>query len=207
MTIIKQIHETAVTKEALYALANKAFSMWSDHHLEEKWMYRTIEEFKKAIESAMIFVALDADSEELLGMHCFRVNMKKKRAYSFYLAVLPKVHRQGIATKMIAYESEVLRRIGITHIKSSTTTDADWSVHWHLKNGYKLTGFKKSDTYGHKSFIFRKQLEPVMLNTWSGVLAAIRHPIYSLYSFAFFCHCRFLYDYKRQLCGSYSLLE
>lgn len=196
MTIIKQIHETAVTKEALYALANKAFSMWSDYHLEEKWMYRTIEEFKKAIENAMIFVALDADSEELLGMHCFRVNMKKKRAYSFYLAVLPKVHRQGIATKMIAYESEVLRRIGMTHIKSSTTTDANWSVQCHLKNGYKLIGFKKSDSDGHKSFIFRKQLEPVMLNTWSGVLAAIRHPIYSLYNSAFFCHCRFLYDYK-----------
>lgn len=198
MVYIKQISETSVTIEALYALSKDAYRIWSEHGLDEPWMHRTIGEFKEAISDTMVFMALDAENHELLGMHCFRGNLKKKCAYGLYLAVSPKVLKQGVATKMIAYTSEYLLNAGFTHLIGGTTIGADWSVCWHLKNGYNLIGFKRAKSGCLDSYVFRKQLLLFDISTWSGMMIAIRHPRYSLYSSKLFCRCRFWYKHKTE---------
>lgn len=170
------ISKTTVTAEALFELAAAAFSMWREHGLEEPWMKRSLEEFKEAIASSEIVVATDTDSMALLGMHCLRLNTKKKRAYGTYLAVSPKVQRLGIASQMMAYETEWLRKAGITHLLGNTAADAFWAVEWHRKNGYKLIGFKRADANNLNSYVYRKQLA-----AWS------------LYSIGVFCRCRYYY--------------
>ena len=195
MVYIKPIRETSVTIESLYALSNDAYRIWSEHGLDEPWMHRTLEEFKEAISDAMVFVALDADNHELLGFHCFRGNLKKKRAYGLYLAVSPKAFRRGVATQMLAYVSEYLLNAGFTHLIGSTTVGADWSVRWHLKNGYNLIGFRRAKSGCLDSYVFRKQLLLLDFSTWSGLMTAIQHPRYSLYSSKLFCRCRFWYKH------------
>lgn len=170
------ISKTTVTAEALFELAAAAFSMWREHGLEEPWMKRSLEEFKEAIASSEIVVATDTDSMVLLGMHCLRLNTKKKRAYGTYLAVSPKAQRLGIASQMMAYEKEWLRSVGITHLMGNTAADAFWAVEWHRKNGYKLIGFKRADANNLNSYVFRKQLV-----------------VWSLYSIGAFCRCRYFY--------------
>ena len=198
IVVIKSIRDTSVTIEALYALSNDAYKIWSEQGLDEPWMHRTIEEFKEAISDAMVFVALDAENHELLGMHCFRGNQKKKRAYGLYLAVSPKVLKQGVATQMIAYVSEYLLNAGFTHLIGSTAIGANWSVRWHLKNGYNLIGFKRAKSGSLDGYVFRKQLLLIDFSTWSGMMIAIRHPRYSLYSSKLFCRCRFWYKHKTE---------
>jgi ribosomal protein S18 acetylase RimI-like enzyme len=189
MVYLKPIRETSVTVEALYALCNDAYRLWSDHGIDEPWMHRTIEEFKEAISDTMVFVALDADSEELLGMHCFRGNLKKRRAYGSYLAVSPKAFRRGVATRLITDTSENLRNAGFSHLIISTTVGAEWAVRCHLKNGFKLIGFRRAKSYNIDSYVFRKQIVPFTM------LTAICHPVFSLYYNAAFCRCRYCYKY------------
>ena len=176
MVVVSLFQETSVTIEALYALSNAAYKMWSDHGLDEPWMHRSIGEFQEALSDAMVFVALDAGSHELLGMHCFRGNLHKKRARGLYLAVSPKAFNQGVATQLLAYASEYLLHAGFTHLIGSTATGASWSVRWHLKVGYRLIGFRRAKSGCLDSYVFRKQL--------------LRHP---LYSSQLFCRCLFCY--------------
>ena len=179
MIVVKPLNETTFTASDLYALVTDAYQMWTEHGLDEPWMHRSLEEFKASIADVYaIYVALDADTAELLGMHCFRANLKKKRAMGFYLAVSPKAQRRGITKQLEENGQEQLRQAGFTHIVVSTTATAQWAVTCHQKNGYRIIGCKRDPQL---SYIFRKQLKPVSLTT------LITHPVYSLYSSPLFC--------------------
>ena len=70
--IIKNRKESDVTDEALYELDKESHRMWAEQGMEAPWMHLTFTEFQEAIRNVPMFVALDAETGELLGMHSFR---------------------------------------------------------------------------------------------------------------------------------------
>ena len=155
--IIKTNKEAEVAVEELYDLFWQAFQTWRDSGLNAPFTYKTLEEFKAVIERANVFVAQDEAAGELLGMHCF-YSYKNKSVFDFFLAVSPKAQRQGIATKLLQEEVERLKQRGYRYMKCTTSAGAPWSVRWHLKNGYHIVGYSRSERNNYASYIFRKQI-------------------------------------------------
>ena len=155
--VIKAGKEAEVSVEELYDLFWQAFQAWRDSGLNAPFTYKTLEEFKAVIERSNVFVAQDKATGELLGMHSF-YTYKNKSVFDFFLAVSPKAQRQGIATKLLQEEVERLKRRGYRYMKCTTSAGAPWSVQWHLKNGYHIVGYSRSERNNYASYIFRKQI-------------------------------------------------
>ena len=155
--IIKTYKEAEVSAEELYDLFWQAFQAWRDSGLNAPFTYKTLEEFKAVIERSKVFVAQDEAAGELLGMHCF-YTYKNKSVFDFFLAVSPKAQRQGIATKLLQEEVERLKQRGYRYMKCTTSAGAPWSVQWHLKNGYHIVGYSRSEKQNYASYVFRKQI-------------------------------------------------
>jgi ribosomal protein S18 acetylase RimI-like enzyme len=188
--IIKNFKKTDVTDEALYALSLESYRMWQEQGLEAPWMHRSLAEFQRIIHSVTVSVALDAETGELLGMHCFRA-YQQGCCYGFLLAVASSAQREGIASRMLAYEAERIRQSEFRYIKEVTATTADWSIRWHLRNGYHIIGYYRSPEKNYANYVFRKQLIPISLSSPSGIAFILRHPVYALHSNAAFCRLRF----------------
>ena len=103
---IKNRNKTDVTDEALYALGQESFEAWKEQGLDAPWMHQTFAEFQESIRRVSIFVAQDAETGELLGMHSFRPHRKHHWCYGFRLAVAESARHEGIATRMLEYEAE-----------------------------------------------------------------------------------------------------
>ena len=187
--------EAGISDEALYELVNESYRQWIDQGLEAHWLHRMQEDFNKMIHHAAVFVAQDVDTGELLGMHCFRGNKKSGRAFGFYLAISPKAKREGIASRMLAYEAERIRQSGYHYIKETTATTADWSVRWHLKNGYRIIGCYHSPNDNFANYVFRKQLIPISFSSPTDIRFVLRHPVYAFHSSAAFCRLRYFLAY------------
>ena len=67
---------------------------------------------------------------------------------------------------------------GFRYLLCTTAVNADWSVRWHLKNGYHIIGYKHALGNNHATYLFRKQLVPSPL--WDSAL---------------FCRCCYLASY------------
>ena len=163
--------------EVLYSLFQESFRQWSDNGIDSPFLHKTLEEFGKVIERSVVFVALDADNAALLGMHCF-YTYKNKSVFDFFLAVSSKAQRQGIATKLLQEEVERLKQRGYRYMKCTTSAGAPWSVLWHLKNGYRIMGYSRSENQNYASYIFRKQIATDMRHhptdlLWTKPLAPI----------------------------------
>ena len=155
--IIKTYKEAEVSAEELYNLFWQAFRAWRDSGLNAPFTYKTLEEFKAVIERSSMFVAQDEATGELLGMHCFHA-YKNKSVFDFFLAVSPKAQHEGIASRMLEAEAQRLRKAGYRYIVENTAIPAIWSVQWHLKNGYYIVGYSRSERNNYASYIFRKQI-------------------------------------------------
>ena len=169
--IIKNRKETDVTDETLYDLFNESFKRWKEKGLEAPWLNVSFEKFSKQMNTSSVFIAVDANTDELLGLQCFRKNKKHRWAYDFYLAVKPKAQGQGIASRMLAYEAEVIKQAGYLYLKDNTATTTEWSVRWHLKNGYRIVGYYRVPNYNFTNYVFRKQLAPSIL--WGPTLGPL----------------------------------
>ena len=192
---IKTRKDAGISDEALFELVNESYRQWINQGLEAHWLHRTQEDFCKMIRYAAVFVAQDADTGELLGIHCFRANKKAGRAFGFYLAVSPEAQGEGVASRMLAHEAEVIRQAGYRYLKGVTATTADWSVRWHLKNGYRIIGYYHSPNDNFANYVFRKQLVPVSISSPTAIRFVLRHPVYACYSCAAFCRLRYYLAY------------
>ena len=126
--IVAARKETSVSDDALYWQAEESYQQWGQQGLHVPSLHRSFESFQQITRKMQVFVALDAETGELLGMHFFRPNRKKKSAYGFYLAVAPKAKRQGIASQILQYETDYIRNLGYRYIWGRTSVEADWSV-------------------------------------------------------------------------------
>ena len=168
--IIKTNKEAQVPVEALYSLFQESFRQWSDNGIDSPFLHKTLEEFDRVIERSAVFVALDADNGELVGMHCF-AKYRSRYVFDYFLAVAPQVQGQGVATQLLQEEVVYLQQRGYRYMKCTTSAAAPWSVQWHLKNGYYIVGYSRSEKNNYASYIFRKPIAPSLL--WSRPLAPL----------------------------------
>ena len=156
--IIKTYKEAEVSVEELYKLEQTAFQQWTDAGLYTLIAHTSIERLQRYIADKAVFVAQDEATGELLGMHTLKLNKRKGRANGANLAVSPKAQHEGIASRMLEAEAQRLRKAGYRYIVENTAIPATWSVQWHLKNGYHLVGYSRSERNNYASYIFRKQI-------------------------------------------------
>ena len=167
--IIKTNKEAQVPVEALNDLRRAAFEQW-----EKEGLYFSMssdEHFGQYLRDKVVFVAHDAETGELLAMHTLKLNKRKGRGNGANLAVSPKAKHEGIASRMLQEEVQRLRKAGYRYIVENTAIPATWSVQWHLKNGYYIVGYSRSEKNNYASYIFRKPIAPSFL--WSRPLAPI----------------------------------
>lgn len=148
----------------LYELRIAAFHQWTEHMLEISEVLVSMEVFQQYLKGKMVFVAQDEATGELLAMHTLKLNKQKGRANGANLAVSPKAKHEGIASQMLHAEAQRLRKNGYRYIVENTAIPATWSVQWHLKNGYHIVGYSRSERNNYASYIFRKQIATDVLH-------------------------------------------
>ena len=154
--IIKTNKEAEVPVEALNDLRRAAFEQW-----EKEGLYFSMssdEHFGQYLRDKVVFVEQDAETGELLGVHTLKLNKRKGRADGANLAVSPTAQHEGIASRMLEEEAQRLRKAGYRYMVGNTAIPATWSVQWHLKNGYYIVGYSRSEKQNYASYIFRKQI-------------------------------------------------
>ena len=156
--IVRTRKEAGIDFEVLYKLVQESFTLWTAKGFDAPALHRSFEEFMQAISNATVFVGLDAETKELLGMHCFYIDSRNNCLNGFYLAVYPKYMNQGIASRMLALEEKYIRKSGFKYLQGETAINAPWSVNWHLKNGYRIVGYRRCKGRNYASYVFRKQL-------------------------------------------------
>ncbi len=156
--VIKTYKEVEVSAEELYILFKTAYQQWIDMGIYTPAKDTTLEQFIQDISRMVVFVALDANTNELLGMHALRLNKRKGRVNGADLAVSPKAQHEGIASRMLQAEAQRLRKAGYRYMVGNTGIPATWSVKWHLKNGYYIVGYSRSERNNYASYVFRKQI-------------------------------------------------
>ena len=156
--VIKTNKVAEVSVEELYRLFKAAYQKWTDSGIYTPAKDTTLERFTQDISRMAIFVALDADTNELLGMHVLRLNKRKGRADGANLAVSPKAQHEGIASRMLQAEAQRQRQEGYRYMVGRTAIPATWSVKWRLRNGYYIVGYSRSVRNNYASYIFRKQI-------------------------------------------------
>ena len=147
-----------MSAEELFELRRTAFQQWIEQGLYTSVVHTSLEQFKRYITDKMVFIAQDEATSELLGMHTLRLNKRKGRANGANLAVSPKAQHEGIASRMLEAEAQRLRKAGYRYMVGNTAVPATWSVKWHLKNGYHIVGYSRSERNNYASYIFRKQI-------------------------------------------------
>ena len=156
--VINTNKEAKVSVEELYKLEQAAFQQWTVKGLYTSIEHTTVERLQRYIADKAVFVAQDEATGELLGMHTLKLNKRKGRANGANLAVSPKAQHEGIASRMLQAEAQRLRKNGYRYIVENTAIPATWSVQWHLKNGYRIVGYSRSERNNYASYIFRKQI-------------------------------------------------
>ena len=144
--------------EELYELCKTAFQQWGDAELSLSEINTPIEQFQRYLSDKAVFIAQDEATGELLGMHTLRLNKRIGRVDGANLAVCPKAQHEGIASRMLQTEAQRLRKNGYRYMVGSTAIPATWSVRWHLKNGYRIVGYSRSEKRNYASYVFRKQI-------------------------------------------------
>ena len=150
--------EAGVPAEVLYLLEKTAYKQWTEAGIYTPMKDATFEQFERSIKGKVVFVAQDAQTGELLAMHTLRLNKKRGNAHGADLAVSPKAQHEGIASRMLEAEAQRLRKNGYRYMTGSTAIPATWSVQWHLKNGYYIVGYSRSEKQNYASYVFRKQI-------------------------------------------------
>ena len=156
--VVEVIEITVESVASLYELRKKSFQQWTETGLYTSVAYASIEQFQRYIADKAVFVAQDEATGELLGMHTLKLNKRKGRADGANLAVSSKAQHEGIASRMLQAEAQRLRKAGYRYMVGSTAIPATWSVQWHLKNGYRIVGYSRSEKHNYASYIFRKQI-------------------------------------------------
>ena len=157
--VVRTTKEIEVPIEALFELRLAAFAQWIESGLLDESVVNTpLEQFKRYLSDKAVFVAHDAITGELLAMHTFTLNKRKGIAIGANLAVIPEAKREGIASQMLQKEIGRFSKAGYRYLCGVTDIPATWSVNWHQKNGYYITGYHRSEDRNYASYSFRKPI-------------------------------------------------
>ena len=193
--VVKTNNEAGVPAEELYELGRAAYRQWGDNGLATFEECLSIETFRKVVSRNLVFVAQDATTGELLAMRTILLNKKKRYALEGNFSVSPKAKRQGVGAKLFDVEQRHLREKEYRYVTCSTAIPATWSVRWHLKNGYYIVGYSRSEKRNYASYVFRKQLavdlrhHPTDL-LWTKPLAPITSKVRYWATYVATCICK-----------------
>ena len=153
--VIHTLKEKVVPVGELNRLIWSSFEQWTS-----KGLYVPLGDdahFANYVRSRVVFVVEDAATGELLAVHTLKLNKRKGSVWGANLAVAPSAKNEGIATRLLQEEIARLRQRGYRSISERTGFPATWSVRWHLKNGYRIVGYSRSEKENYPSYRFRKQ--------------------------------------------------
>ena len=181
--------------EKLYKLAIAAYQQWGDNGLATFEECLSMDTFRKVVSRNLVFVAQDAATGELLAMRTLILNKKKQCALEGNFSVSPNAKRQGVGSKLFEVEQRHLREKGYRYVTCTTAIPATWSVRWHLKNGYSIVGYSRSENRNYASYVFRKQIaidvrhHPTDL-LWTKTLAPITAKLRYIATYIATCICK-----------------
>ena len=161
--VIKNITETLFSFDDVVSLMHKAFEERLEQGLKFTCSNMSVEEYKNRLKSGggVTLVAYDDENNFLYGtamLHIYKDKRGNKYAYNENLAVVPYAKRKGIGTLLLKVIEEIAITNNCDYIGSDTSIGAKSSVKWHLKNGFKIVGYKSYNTTNNYSYLFRKQL-------------------------------------------------
>ena len=153
--IIKRLDETDVSYEQIVSLMHKSFEERLQQGLNFTCSFMSVEQYKEKNADGIVFVALDEDSNELMGsiaVHIRTDSENKNYGYNEFLAVSPKAKRLGIGTKLARACERVVQEVGGTYIMCDTAVGATSSVRYHLKQGFKIIGLRSYSSTNYYSY-------------------------------------------------------
>lgn len=161
--VIDRVENTAVSYKQILDLIHQSFVERIQQGLLFTCSTLTEEEFINKTKDGLVFVAMDKDTNDLIGTVTVHIRKNKRNityGYHEYLAVSPIAKRNGVGTKLLAKVMAIVMDTNGEYIESDTAVLAESSVNWHLKNGFKIVGLQSFQTTNYYSYIFRKQLAP-----------------------------------------------
>ena len=157
-----EIHQKdeSVSWVELTELMHEAFQERLEQGLQFTCSFMTAEKLKEQLENSTVLVAVDSDSDALVGMAAIDIHddEKGKWAYMSDLAVTPKYKRCGVMTHMFQELEDIAKINDCEYIESDTAVGAKSSVKWHKKNGFKIIELYSFKSTNYYSYIFRKDL-------------------------------------------------
>ncbi len=163
MVQIKELSETKYTINDVHEFIKSVYEKRADVGIHFQALSKSTDAIVQRISenNGVVFVAVDECTQELLGTGTvlFR-NDERQIPYAGFIlaAVRPDVQGQGIGNLLRQRREECARERGCHYIISSTASNAESSIRYHLKNGAKKYGFSSSKNSDYYSIYFRKNL-------------------------------------------------
>lgn len=165
MIQIKQLKETKITLLDIYKLIQMVYKERVRQGMNFWATTVSFDDFKIEYErnSAVVFVAIEDTTSELLGSGTIYIKTKGNIRYAHFTnaVVIPTMRRCGIGSKLKEARKQFAIENGCDYISCTTGVNAKSSVLWHKKNGYRIVG--KSFWLGYYSYKFRFQITPSLL--------------------------------------------
>lgn len=161
--VIKRLEETNITYEQIVELLHESFEERLQQGLKFTCSYMSVDQFKKKTADGVVFVALEAMTNELLGTGTVHLRKNKSGVlygYNEYAAISPKAKRCGIGSKLLKARENFVKSASGEYILSDTAVGAKSSIKYHKKNGFKIIGLTSFSSTNYYSYWFRKQLVP-----------------------------------------------
>lgn len=163
MSIGVLTHEEAhVSYAQIVNLIHESFEERLEQGLRYSCSSITTEQYIEKTKKGIIFVAVNEDTNELVGTCVLNlINGKRgKHGYMEYVAISSSYKHCGIGSMLV----ERLRNSGIqegcSFILSDTSTKAASAVKFHLKNDFRIIGLESYRSTNYWSYVFRMQLTP-----------------------------------------------
>lgn len=160
--VVKLLSETSITYSNLADLLHAAFEERLEQGLRFTCSTMSAKEFETKMKGGYVFVALNQETEELLGTVTIHVDTDKRGnvfGYHEYLAVSPKAKHSGVGTKLAQAWNTLLQQQNAKYVLSDTACDATSSVNWHLKNGFQIFELESYRSTNYWSYVFIKYLD------------------------------------------------
>lgn len=163
MVQLKELSETPYTIDDVHEFIKNVYEKRADAGIHFQALSKSTETIEHRImdNHGIVFVALDGCTKEILGTGTILFHFDERQIpYAGFIlaAVRPDVQGQGIGNLLRQRREQCAIEHGCHYIISSTASNAESSIQYHLKNGAKKYGFSSSKNSDYYSISFRKEL-------------------------------------------------
>lgn len=163
--VIKNRLDTTISYQQLSELLHVSFQERLEQGLCFSCSTMSADQFEAKMKGGDVFVALNPETNELLGtitVHFYTDKNGNEFGYLEYLAVSPKVKHTGIGSKLADALNDLLLQKNAKYVLSDTACGAKSSVNWHLKNGFQIYELESYRSTNYWSYVFIKYLDDSM---------------------------------------------